>query len=647
MKISKIVTIFCVVLGTGTDIFADISEIALIPQPAKITQTGDGVFNFTADLSFAAEGECRESVEFFAGEIRKVTGWKVPVKKSGTVIFKLDPEYKDGYSLTVDQNTILAVAGDTDNLFYAFQTLRQLAPPAIFAKTETLAGGWSVPVLKIVDAPRYKWRGILVDVSRHFRTVPEMKQVLNSMSMAKLNILHWHLTDSQGWRPEIKGYPKLTLNKKESYTQSELRDIVKYAQQRGITIVPEFDVPGHSGGIAKAYPELCIKKPGTKRAIGLCDPSNPDVYTFIDTVMKEMSTIFTGPYIHFGADEVGMKAWNNDEGCVEFMKQNKLNLHGLHDYFVTKVAESIKKYGKIPVAWDEASNVKKIPEDMTFTSWRGMEPGIKTAREGYNTVMCPVSAVYYDRANSRSSEHPAGYSVNTVTLDQSYFFEPCIPFLKQSTKDHIIGAEGCVWGEKIQSGNHLLSQIMLRGAGLGEALWSPRTELDWNSFLKRLTVHRKRLDAANIAYWWEASTTAVQIGAWKPFEGKKEQSANISSVIDKPGYYEVLFHYTTGAGTIKLTKVDLLENGKLISSDEHSSVVSLAPRAPNQFYILQVKDFKKGAEYKIRYSAESINGASNGVIVVIPALEESRYDKGRSPYTGKSNRNTSKKAVMP
>ncbi|NWK55863.1 beta-N-acetylhexosaminidase [Verrucomicrobiaceae bacterium N1E253] len=607
----------------------------VIPQPAKVEHK-QGKFTFSPSLSLSSSKDCATDLQFFAKELRKVTGWKIPIKNSGNIHCELNPKLTSGYSLNITPEQIVIQAADHASLFHGFQTLRQLGPVDLFGNqaSTSLKQGWSVPCLHISDAPRFAWRGVLVDVSRHFQSKEEMLKLLDSMAMVKLNVLHWHLTDDQGWRPEIKAYPKLTAKSKQFYSQTDLKEIVAYASQRGITIVPEIDVPGHSAAVARAYPELCVKRLDKEGRYNVYDVSNPDVYVFLDAVFKEMAAIFPGSYIHLGADEVGKGAWKKDPGCQAYMKKHKIkSLHDLQADFVQKVCRIIENHGKKPIAWDEAMEGGG-DQQLAIMSWRGVQPGMEAAKRGHQVVLCPVSALYYDRTQSRSKQHPRGYSSNTVGLSQSYFFEPRIPTLPAAAKQRIMGAQGCVWGEKIRSGDHLQRQVMLRGAALAEALWSPRPSLNYQDFLSRLETHRKRLDARGIPYWWEPESTPIQVSSWQSIVGKSQPRVDVSKHITRSGLHEFLFHYQIGNGSFHILNAELLENGKVVAQDKHAYTATVEPRRPNQYYRLILPNFNPDARYELRYQIEAVKGGASGTIMLVPALAPDAYAPDRAPDSG-------------
>lgn len=607
---------------------------ALLPWPSSI-KPADGELRINQELSISSNDAGAESAQFFADELRAATGWAVPLKASGSGTIRVertDWTASQGYALSVGSDGITLRAGTADNLFYAFQTLRQLCPAEVFDRDGQVAAAvWTLPAIEISDAPRFSHRGILVDVSRHFQTPEQMRRIFDVMALCKLNVLHWHLTDDQGWRPEVKAYPKLTTNAAKSYSQDELRALVAYAARRGITIIPEFDMPGHAAAIIRAYPEL-----GTsdhKGKIGhTINPTEPKTYEFIEALMKEMSAIFPSPTFHIGADEVGTGAWRNNAACKELMRaENMETPAALVSYFVKHTQAILAKHGKMAAVWDEAFEGDKTHAGLKIWSWRGAEPGMKAAEAGFDTVMCPSSSLYYDRANSRSKANPKAYSLNTATLSQSYFFEPASPLLSADAKLHILGAQGCVWGEHIQSGEHLERQVMLRGAALSEALWSPRSSLDWDSFIARLAVQRSRLDALGVNYWWEPATTASRIARWQAQPGSQVLTLPLTAgQISRNGIHEVLLHYVNGDGTFNVRKVEILADGQSVASDEHESTATVDPRRPNQYYILNLKSFSNSIQYSIRITYEGLQDGCQAIALILPALPADGYSAAGS-----------------
>ena len=627
----------------GTSVRAE-ESLNLVPVPQTLKHATGKKLVLTSDTSMGfGPGIQKEFALHCAGLLREATGWKVPVARQGTIAFALDTASpkgtEEGYRLTVLPNRVQIKASTQKGLFYGFQTLRQLMPPAAFGSASAKVGAWEVPLVQIDDAPRYAWRGLLVDVSRKFQTPETIKKMLDAMAACKLNTFHWHLTDDQGWRIEIKKYPKLTQLSKEFYTQDEVREIVKYARLRNIQIVPEIDVPGHSRAATRAYPELaCRNAEGDKlERSGTYCPGESAVYAFLEEVLAEVSALFPAPYIHLGADEVGRGNWNKCPDCQKTIKEKNLKgSHGLEVYFVQQMVSVVQGLGKTAITWDEALN-DETSKDQVIMSWRGMEPGMKAAEAGHKVVLCPVSVLYFDRRNSRSKHQNPGYSINTVNLHLPYFFEPQSPLLAKEAQPNILGAQGCIWGERIQDDKHLMMQAMLRGCALAEATWSGAEHRDWSSFLARVEVHAQRLDAMQVAYFWEPMSNAIEVFKIQPgtiTAANGTLSIDLGQQIKGNGMYEFTFHRYHGEGTFKVSNVDLLKNGRKIDSDGHVHVVTIDSRKPTQFYHLWVRDYDATAKYSLQVSAEVVAPDEFlGVVMLVPLLPEKEYDPKTDPET--------------
>ena len=301
----------------GTIVHAE-EVLNLIPMPQKIERSTE-TLTLTSSCSMGfSKGIKKEFAEHCAGLLREATRWEIPVGRNGTVNFKLAPALnlsEEGYQLWVSSDQVKIVASTQKGLFYGFQTLRQLMPPAAFGSASTPVKSWTIPAVKIEDEPRYAWRGILVDVSRKFQTTETIKMLLDAMATCKLNTFHWHLTDNQGWRVEIEKYPKLTTT--DFYTRAEIRNIIEYARLRNIQVIPEIDLPGHSKAATRAYPNLVCRDAQGKKLTqsGTYCPGESACYTFLEEVLSEVVSLFPAPYIHLGADEVGRGSWKKCTDC--------------------------------------------------------------------------------------------------------------------------------------------------------------------------------------------------------------------------------------------------------------------------------------------------------------------------------------------
>ena len=451
---------------------------------------------------------------------------------------------KEGYQLSIGQGIIDLTAQSPAGIFNGLQTLRQLLPeerkPDENGAYETI----ELDGLKIVDYPRYGWRGLMLDVSRHFFTVEEVKDYIDQMSKYKFNVFHWHLTDDEGWRIEIKAFPRLTevgawrverhgrfgsqrpypkKNEKATYggfyTQEEIRDVIAYAAERNVTIIPEIDVPGHSMALLAAYPELSTKKelkfvnPGSKFANwfgdgtfemtieNTLDPSNPAVYAFLDMIFGEVAALFPAEYIHMGGDECYHGYWERDPKVQAFMKENGIkDSHELQSYFVKRVEKIISDKGKKMIGWDEILE-GGLADGAAVMSWRGMQGGIEAARAEHEVVMTPTDFAYLDYTQGDYSVENKIYA--DLSLEKAYSFDP-MPnpnlFVDIDPK-YILGGQGNLWTEVIPNLQYAYYMTYPRAFAIAEALWSPLKVKDYASFIARTESHFERFDQAgrNIA----------------------------------------------------------------------------------------------------------------------------------------------------
>lgn len=513
----------------------------IIPAPVKYERT-EGMFFFDQNTEFVVpDGQTaiRKYTENFIGLFGQFgSGMKITTKagQGKNVVISLikDPALGDeGYSLEIKDNKVDIIVNADKGVFNAYQTIRQLFP-GDFENKERGGGMAFVTGCKIVDYPRYKWRGLMLDVSRHFFTVDEVKLYIDKMSQYKFNVFHWHLTDDEGWRVEIKSLPKLTEigawrverhgrfgdfrpYPKEGekptyggfYTQEQIKDVVKYASERNITIVPEIDMPGHSMSILAAYPELSTKKeakfvnPGSKFAEwygahefkmlieNTLNPADEKVYVFVDKVMTEMAQLFPGEYIHMGGDEAYHGYWKEDKSVQDFMKKNKLNdTKELQAYFVKRVNSIINAKGKKMIGWDEILDGGDLPKSTAVMSWRGMDGGIKAAKNGHKVVMSPTTFAYLDYTQGDKSVENPIYA--DLSLSKSYEFEPTPEGVDPQ---FILGGQANLWTEVIPTVQYAFYMTYPRALAVSEKLWSPKGASDFTGFLTRLETTFRKFDA--------------------------------------------------------------------------------------------------------------------------------------------------------
>jgi hexosaminidase len=529
------------------------AQNTIIPAPVSYeipTSSGMNMFMLDARTSIDVTDDnpdAKRIAENFANSLGLMGGQKMAFKKvpaptmqDKVMIFTInkmpDPKLgNEGYSLEVDGTMIKMNANKPAGLFYAVQTLRQMMP-AQSENKEFSMGMFPIMGCKIIDYPRFGWRGLMLDVSRHFFTKDEVKNYIDLMARYKLNTLHWHLADDNGWRIEIKSLPKLTeigawrverfggFGNRESpkegeatpyggfYTQEDVKDIIQYANERNVTIVPEIDVPGHSMAVLAAYPELSTKKdlkryvdPGTKFADwfpngtfkmnieNTLNPSDEKVYEFLDKVFTEVAALFPNKYIHMGGDECYHGYWEEDAGCQAFMKKNNLkDVHELQSYFVKRVEKIINKKGKVLIGWDEILEGGLAP-NAAVMSWRGMKGGIEAAKQKHDVVMTPAPFVYLDYTQGDPTVEKPIYA--SLSLKKSYQFEP-VP--DSTDAKYILGGQGNLWTEQVQNYRHALYMTYPRAWAISESLWSPKEKKDWNGFVSRTENQFMRFDVANL-----------------------------------------------------------------------------------------------------------------------------------------------------
>ncbi|WP_462317650.1 glycoside hydrolase family 20 protein [Marinilabilia sp.] len=496
------------------------NAVEIIPVPVEMQVTDE---SFVIDESTAIQYN-RDDVElarlaaFLTLQIEDISGLELPhnLKRSKNIRFTLIQDKQlgeEGYRLDVNSKAINLQANNRKGIFYGLQSLFQTLPS--IRTNEQLY----VPGLQIVDYPRFKWRGMMLDVSRHFYSPEAVKHYIDLLATYKFNVFHWHLVDDPGWRIEIKKYPKLTevgawrvdhLDKvwserppaKEEekptyggyYTQEQIKEIVAYAQARNITIVPEIELPAHSVAALAAYPHLsCTGEPQFVNTGGdypdgvqtaYC-PGKEEVFTFLQDVLVEVMELFPSEYIHVGGDEVDKTQWENCDLCQKRIRQEKLeDEDGLQSYMIKRMEKFLSSHGRKLIGWDEILEGGLAP-GATVMSWRGEAGGIKAARMGHDVVMTPGSPCYFDHYQAGPEGEPAAIG-GMNTLKDVYSYEPVPEVLDQEAAKHVLGAQANVWTEYIATLSHLEYMVLPRMLALSEVVWSPSENRDWINFNRRL-----------------------------------------------------------------------------------------------------------------------------------------------------------------
>jgi hexosaminidase len=527
---------------------ANDTTLAIIPEPLSVIQ-GKGSYTLPAAITIAAPAteEAGWVVSTLKTQLANATGKNISVLNAASATITLQTASgeaaslgTEGYRLTVNAKGIVISAASPAGWFYGVQTLFQLLPKEIESKTPVKSITWKVPYVTIMDKPRFGWRGLMFDVSRHFFTKQEVKQFIDDMVRYKYNLLHLHLTDDEGWRIEIKGFPRLTTVgawnvKKEGYfgtfptpapnepknyggfyTQDDIRELVKYAKERFVNILPEVDVPGHSLATVVSYPELSgtpdLAKqyqvrsgeeimdwshgnPPTAMVNNTLSPVKENVYQFLDQVITQLADLFPFPYIHLGGDECPKNYWEKDPEVQALMKKEGLkNMDEVQSYFEKRVEKLVSAKGKKMIGWDEILHGGLAP-GAAVMSWQGMKGGIEAAQQKHEVVMTPTTFAYIDYMQGDAATEPHVYA--TLRLKKSYEFEP-VP--TGVSAEYIKGGQGNLWTEQIYNYRYLQYMVWPRAFSLAETFWSAADKKNWNWFARKTEAHMERYDIAEKKY---------------------------------------------------------------------------------------------------------------------------------------------------
>ena len=525
--------------------YSQTKKIAIIPEPVSVTEKA-GTFtlknNFTISVS-GNDAEALGAARQLLNALTVPTGYKGSVKQGGGGAIQLkllsSPDNSlgnEGYKLSVSFGSVIISANKAAGLFYGSQTLLQLLPKDIESKNAVSGVSWSAPAVDVTDQPRFGWRGMMFDVSRHFFTKAEVKQFIDDMVKYKYNMLHWHLTDDEGWRIEIKSLPKLTevgawrVNREGKwanstnpfpnepktyggfYTQDDIKEVIQYAKERFVTILPEVDVPGHSLATVAAYPELSCSPGPFEVTAGapfmmwynsghdaLVDntvcPANENVYVFLDKVFTEIAQLFPFEYIHVGGDETAKNYWEKYDQVKELMKRENLkNMDEVQSYFVKRVEKIVTSKGKKLIGWEEIIQ-GGLPASATVMSWKGIEKGIEAAKMGHKVVMTPAPFVYLDYYQGEQSIEPPVYA--GLRMKKVYQFDPVPEGVDASL---ILGGQANLWTEQLVRFRSVQYMLWPRALAVSESLWSPKEKKNWGAFVEKAQQHFGRFDAAQTRY---------------------------------------------------------------------------------------------------------------------------------------------------
>ena len=529
--------------------FSFAQEVKIIPQPAEvITNTGSFVISPKTSLVVSNKGD-KASAAFFNTYLLEYYGFELAVVQKASknsIVLKslqnIDGIKGEGYSLKSDKDGVLIEGNSNQGTFYGMQTLIQLLPTE---KSNSL----TIASVQVKDEPRFAYRGSMLDVSRHFFPVSFVKKYIDYLALHKMNYFHWHLTEDQGWRIEIKKYPRLTeIGSKRNgsiigrypgkgsdntpeegfYTQEEVKDIVKYASDRFVTVIPEIEMPGHSSAAIAAYPMLsCFpnektvipdamisEKSKQELANGrvklvqetwgvFTDVYAPTEYTFnfLEDVLDEVMALFPSKYIHVGGDESPKDAWKRSEFCQQLIKEKGLkDEHELQSYFIQRMEKYINKNGRTLIGWDEILEGGLAPNAIVM-SWRGEAGGIAAAKENHQVIMTPGSHVYLDHSQTKNEKEVTigGFT----SLEKIYSYEPIPKELNAQQAKYVLGAQGNVWTEYMENPAKVEYMIFPRLSALSEVLWSPKENKNWPAFQTKIETMKKRYDMWDANYFKE------------------------------------------------------------------------------------------------------------------------------------------------
>jgi len=616
-------------------------DVKIIPNPVEYT-INKGTFEINAQtrILLQAEDEASQEVAQFLSEwMSESLGYPLIIdseqdKKNVIVLStSANPDIgEEGYFLQVSEDKIQLEALDSRGLFYGIQTIFQLLPVEVFSPTNIKNVKWEIPCCEVKDKPRFSWRGMHLDVSRHFFPLEFIKKYIDLIAMHKMNVFHWHLTDDNGWRLEIKAYPLLTevsawrVDREDMpwrevtppepgeeatyggyYSQEEVKEIIAYAAQRQITVIPEIEMPGHTSEVFAAYPELSCSgeklyvQPGSywpNEDIFCAGKEEP--FEFIENVLTEVIELFPSEYVHIGGDEANKVSWEECNKCQQRIKEEGLaDEHELQSYFIKRIEKFLTSKGKKLIGWDEILEGGLAP-DATVMSWRGFQGGIDAASQGHDVIMCPTSHCYFDYYQGNPDFEPEAIGGFT-TLKKVYAFEPVPEALNENEAAYILGGQGNVWTEYIATPEHAEYMAVPRMTALAEVLWSPDDRMDWEDFRYRLNHQFLRFDQMNVNY---------ALGSWKvDIQPELLEDGSYSIVLDSE-QPEYKIHFTSDGsdpGTASLVyseplkidqstviKAGIFKEGQLMEAYSEQSIVWHKGIGEEGILAFQPSDWYKG-----------------------------------------------------
>ncbi|EGQ9292440.1 beta-N-acetylhexosaminidase [Vibrio vulnificus] len=500
------------------------SAYSLLPK-ANALHVDAGHFSLTPSSAITCQSALADSaVTWLMDEVARLHQFKLATSEAGEIVYRSNPTLDEGaYQLKISQEQVRVEAGSSSGFVHATASLLQLLDYNSITQEAQLA------CCSISDSPRFRYRGMMLDCSRHFHSVEKVKRLINLLAHYKFNTFHWHLTDDEGWRVEIKAFPALTeigawrgvdeaiepqythISQRYGgfYSQEEIKEVVAYAAQRSIMVIPEIDVPGHCRAAIKSLPEMLVEVEDDTvyRSIqnysdNVLNPGLSTTYQFLDGVLEEIAQLFPAPYVHIGADEVPHGVWSNSPSCQALMKQ-----HGYQDYkelqghLLRHAEQKLRSLGKRMLGWEEAQHGDKVSKDTVIYSWLSEDAAVNCARQGFDVVLQPAQTTYLDMTQDYAPEEPGVDWANPLPLEKAYNYEPLanIP-ADDPIHKRIWGIQTALWCEIINNPERMDYMVFPRIIALAEACWTQKEHRDWNDFLSRLKGHLPLLDKQGIKY---------------------------------------------------------------------------------------------------------------------------------------------------
>lgn len=520
-------------------IVISVQSPAIVPVPVSL-RISEGQFTMSAATRLIIRGDAAGAARMLRSYLGPSTGLRLPTLRDpqdsvsgfeqvahNTILLSTDRNLpREGYRLTVDQNRVRITGGSAAGLFYGVQTFRQLLPPETLGKNRLSAKSWSIPAVEIEDYPRFQWRGAHLDVGRHFMPKEAVLKFIDTLAFHKLNTFHWHLTEDQGWRIEIKKYPKLTevgAWRKDTmlvygnpgkftgephggfYSQADVREIVKYAQERHITVVPEIEMPGHAQAAIAAYPELGNTGEQLEVAIRWGVIENvfnvkDSTIDFLKDVLDEVIELFPSQFIHIGGDECPKTQWKASPYAQEKMRRLGLkDEHELQSWFIKQMDAHIASKGRRMIGWSEILEGGLAP-GAALMVWLGNDGAETAVKSGHDVVMAQTSHTYFDYYQSQDRTKEPHAIGGFLPLSKVYEYEPILASFTPEQTKHVLGAQFQLWTEYIRDPKHMEYMAFPRGCALSEVVWSPKSTRNFNAFLGRLKVHTERLSALGVNF---------------------------------------------------------------------------------------------------------------------------------------------------